>query len=118
MAQKAVPGAVRAPFRYDAVVFGSGEVDEIVESVGRRHLRRIPPTSREGRRLLNDGAVRLWHGPGLSAEKAPVGDVLQELREQVEEERSRHPDDARWHECCRQRLESIERWHRRYAVDH
>ncbi|MGD8374617.1 MAG: hypothetical protein PVF68_00640 [Acidobacteriota bacterium] len=118
MSEKAVPGAVRAPFRYDAVLFGSGEVDEIVESLGRRRLRRIPATSREGRRLLNDGAVRLWHGPGLSPDKAPVGEVLRELQQQVEQERSRHPDDTRWHECCRQRLESIERWQRRYEVDH
>lgn len=101
-------------FRYQAVLYGDGQVGEISESVGRRRLRRIDPASREGRRLLNQGAVQLWRDPLREAEQAPVQKVLDRLRDDVRQDCSRHPDDARWTDHCEQRLASIERWRALY----
>ena len=105
-------------FRYDAVVFGSGEIGEILESIGRRQFRRVDPAGREGRLLLNAGLVQLWRGPHLAGEKAPVETVLGRLREAVEHDQSLHPGDRRWDDCCRKRLAAIDRWKTVYRPDH
>jgi hypothetical protein len=111
-------GGAAPPFRYEAVVYGSGEVGTIAESIGRRRTRQIDPASREGRRLLNAGDVRLWLDPLGAAEKAPVATVLGRLRADVERERQRFPDDDRWCDHCRQRIATIDHWRTVYAGDH
>ncbi len=105
-------------FRYDAVVFRSGEIDEIVESIGQRHVRRVKPTSREGRRLLHAGQVRLWRGDRLAGDRVPLVAILGELRADIEREQARHPEDDRWEACCRDRRAALDAWQDLYGTDH
>lgn len=105
------------PFRYTAVVLGTGEIPEIVESIGRRQVRTIEPSSREGRRLLRRGRVRLWRDPLTRGELAPVADVLERLRDSVQREHRGHPADDRFQDCCRRRLETIDHWEALYRDD-
>ena len=106
------------PFRYDAVVFPSGEIDEIVESIGRRHLRRLKPASREGRRLLHAGQVRLWRGDRFAGDRVPLVAILGELRAAIEREQARHPEDDRWAAWCCARRTALDAWQDLYDTDH
>ncbi len=98
------------PFRYTAAVFGTGEIREIVESIGKRQVRTIDPGSREGRRLLTSGSVGLWSDGATRAKPRPVGQFLQDLKDEIERQRQRRAGEKDWDRHCRGRLASIERW--------
>ena len=65
------PPEPESPFRYSAVVYGTGEIPEIVECIGRRRMRVLNPRSKEGRELLLRGRVKLWLGPLNRSERLP-----------------------------------------------
>ena len=106
------PAANEPPFHYAAVIYASGEIPEIVESIGRRRLRVIDPRGKEGRELLCRGRVKLWPAPGEQGKRRPVDEVLDALLRDAREQVRRGVDsgaDARQVRDCRRRLESIER---------
>ena len=110
------PGTA-SPYRYTAAVFGTGQIREIVESIGVRIVRTLDPKGREGRRLLNDGRVGLWRISPSNATPCPVTDFLDNLGEEVEQQRGRHADDERWKQHCAHRLETIRSWRQIYTPE-
>lgn len=108
------PGAA-SPLAYQAVVFPSGEIPAIHETVGRRRLRTIDPRSREGRDLLASGRVRFWREAGRPAEPLPVEALFRTLVEEARAEHSRHAADPTWDRSCRARLDALESWAAIYA---
>ena len=61
------------------MVLGDGRILPIIESLGRRQIREIDPLTVEGRRLLNDGRVRLCWEDGRRVDAMPVKDLLDRL---------------------------------------
>ena len=103
-----------SPFRYTAVVCGTGEVREIVESIGNRQTRIIDPRGREGRALLAGGRVRLWCDARPHADRLPVAELLKELEGEVRREWKGREGDAVWDRHCATRLKTIEHWREFY----
>jgi len=99
-----------SPFRYTAVVFGTGEVREIVEWIGNRQIRTIGPRGREGRALLAGGRVHLWCDSRPHADRLPVAEFLEALEGDVRREWKDHEGDDVWDRHCATRLKNIERW--------
>jgi hypothetical protein len=106
---------VQPVFRYQAAVLGTGEILNIVESIGRRQLRNIDPAGREGRRLLAEGQVHLWGDPLVPAGRMSLGDLFGRLLEQVGRDELRSAGDHRWRQSCAQRRESLNAWQRKYC---
>jgi len=97
---------------YSAVLCGDGSILPIEERLGRRLLRTIDPTCREGRDLLRRGWVALRTLDGKSIERTPVLRVYARLREEAEARLAERPEDAPWCQHYRSMLASIERWER------
>ena len=114
--------ALRLALRYHAVMLGTGEILEIVESIGRRQLRSIDPAGPEGRRLLAGGRVHLWGDPLTRGERVPVSELFGRMREKVERDEQRYMEDDRWRDSCAQRREILDRWETKYSgagsIDH
>lgn len=68
-ASRAFPDSIRK--HYSAPVCGDGRILPIIESVGRRFIREIDPSSHEGRRLLGEGRVALWSATKGSTPPSP-----------------------------------------------
>jgi hypothetical protein len=75
---------------YSAIVFPTGEIPEVLETIGRRVMRSIDPCSREGRRLLASGQVRFWREPRRPPEAIAVHDLFRSLKDEAREEHDRH----------------------------
>jgi hypothetical protein len=75
---------------YSAIVFPTGEIPEILETIGRRRMRSIDPCSREGRQLLASGHVRFWREPHKAPEAVGVRDLFRHLKAEARGEHDRH----------------------------
>ena len=91
---------------YSALVFPTGEIPEILETIGRRVMRSIDPCSREGRRLLASGQVRFWRGTGGAAEAVEVGDLFRSLKAEARSEHEHHPPGQGTGDPCH----TLDRW--------
>lgn len=69
-AGRGFPESIRK--RYSALVCGDGRVLPIIERVGRRVIREIDPSSREGRRLLEERKVSLQSATRGSEPTGPI----------------------------------------------
>jgi len=94
---RAVPGRKGPIHRhYRAAVCGDGTILPIIESIGRRVLREIDPSSREGRLLLAAGKVALWSDGARRVRRAPVVEVLAQIDTDLKARLAEHPGDSRW----------------------
>jgi hypothetical protein len=104
-----------SPLVYSAVVFPSGEIPAIHETLGRRRLRVIDPASAEGRRLLAARQVRLRVDPAGATETLPVGTLFRRLERRARADHARHAGRAGWDASCRARLAALDRWAEAYG---
>jgi hypothetical protein len=98
--------AKAALLTYSAIVFPTGEIPEILETIGRRRMRSIDPCSREGRRLLASGQVRFWREPDEAPAAVRVHDLFRDLKAAARGEHDRHrPGEGAGDPC-----HSLDRW--------
>ena len=103
---------------YSAVIRSDGSVLQIEERLGRRLLRVVSPSSREGRRLLRKDCVTLMTAEGRPLAGLSIEDVYERLRSEATMRLAERPRDADWRRRCLDTLGTIERWQRTLARDH
>jgi len=104
------PKAAATLLAYSAIVFPTGEIPEILETIGRRVMRTIDPCSREGRRLLASGQVRFRREPRQAAEPAEVRELFRTLKAEARHEHDRHAPATGAGDPCH----TLDRWARVY----
>ena len=102
-----------ATLTYSAIVFPTGEIPEILETIGRRRMRSIDPCSREGRTLLASGRVRFWLEPQKAPEAVGVRDLFRHLQAEARAEHNRHAPAQGDGDPCH----TLDRWASVYLGD-
>jgi hypothetical protein len=98
---------------YATTILADGAVCPIHETLGRRVLRHIPADSREGRRLLRAGRVRVLVKDGRLFRDVPIAEVFGLLAADLD--RAAEEAEPQRREELRLLLEALERQRRAFS---
>ena len=104
--------------KYRAFVLDDGTLLPIEERVGRRLLRTVPPNSREGRALVEEGLVSFVGSEGRAFAGTGFDEILERLARKAAGRLVRRDCAPETKKSCREALMKIDRIRRALARDH
>jgi len=90
------PDAEASRFTWCAMVLGDGRILPIIGSLGRRQMLEVPPESPRGKRLLNEGRVRLCWEDGRKIDRIPAGALFDKLLAETRTRSAELPSAPGW----------------------
>lgn len=109
------PDTEASSFTWCAIVLGDGRILPIIGSLGRRQMMEVEPESPRGRRLLNEGRVRLCWEDGRRMERIPAGALFDRLLTETRTRGAALPSAPGWARHHDSMARSIGRMKKRLA---